>query len=285
MTSDLKLPKTLLITSHILDIKLRSGNVHSANGLTDFLFPLIDDVEGKIGMVASARGDAAMPNEEDMFELEERRIGYVFRLKSNAVLKRLAEPHLKKNTEDRFENCSEWTVELSYQAETWSTLRRIVLVIVKQDQIDLFEPYNYFFLVTNWTVDQMSGDDLLSFYRRRGTMERWIGEFKDVLTPTLSCAARQRKTGSGNSKFRDDLACNEALLLLYASAYNLLNTARRLMEKATGDGWSLRRFREQILKTAMHFTLHARQIKAWITRSSAELWQLLGVRIVRLHPV
>jgi len=273
-------------TGDILDIKLRPGNVHSADGLSDFLFPLIDDVEGKIGLVASVRGDAAMPNENDMSELERRRIGYCFRIKSNAVLKRMAKPYLAYIRENRANDQNEWTVELSYQAEKWSKPRRIVLVIVKEKkQIDVFEPFNYFFLVTSWAEDQMSGSELLYFYRQRGTMERWIGEFKDVLEPALSCAARQRKTSNTVSKFRDDLACNEALLLLYASAYNLLNTARRLMEKATGEGWSLRRFREQVLKTAMHFTLHARQIKAWITRSSAELWQLLGLRIARLHPI
>ena len=73
-------------TSDILDIKLRPGNVHSADGLTDFLFPLIDDVEGKIGLVTSVRGDAAMPNDADLSELESRGIGYAFRLKSNAIL-------------------------------------------------------------------------------------------------------------------------------------------------------------------------------------------------------
>lgn len=272
-------------TGDILDIKLRPGNVHSADGLSDFLFPLIDDVEGKIGLVASVRGDAAMPNEDDMSKLESRRIGYCFRIKSNAVLKLLAEPYLNKIAKDRSDDRNEWTVELSYQAESWSRPRRIVLVIVEKNQIDFFDPYNHFFLITNWTEKQMSGFGLLDFYRQRGTMERWIGEFKDVLGPALSCATRQRKTDSVVSKFRDDLVCNEALLLLYASAYNLLNTARRLMENATGEGWSLRRFREQVLKTAMHFTLHARQIKAWITRSSAGLWQLLGLRIAKLHPI
>ncbi len=272
-------------TGDILDVKLRSGNVHSADGLSDFLFPMIDDVQGKIGIVASVRGDAAMPNEADMSELERRRIGYVFRLKTNAVLKRLAEPYLNLDTEDGFGDRVERTIELSYQAESWSRPRRLVLVIVENAQVDLFEPYNYFFLITDWSENETSGFELLEFYRQRGTMERWIGEFKDVLEPALSCSARPRQTGNTVPKFRDDLACNEALLLLYASACNLLNTARRLMEKATKEGWSLRRFREQVLKIAIHFTLHARQIQAWITRSAAELWLLLGLRIIKLHPI
>ena len=270
-------------TGDILDIKLRPGNVHSADGLSDFLFPLIDEVEGKIGLVASVRGDAAMPNEDDLSELERRRTGYAFRIKSNDVLKRLAEPYLANITKGHFGERDEWTAELTYQAGSWSRPRRIVLVIVEQEQIDLFEPFNHFFLVTDWTEQQMSGFDVLDFYRQRGTMERLIGEFKDVLEPVLSCASRQRNNTTEN--VRDDFACNEALLLLYCLAYNLLNIARRLMEKATGKGWSLRRFREQVLKTAVHFTLHSHRIWAWITRSSAELWQLLGLRIIKLHPI
>lgn len=271
-------------TGDVLDIELRPGNVYSAEGLTDFLFPLIDDVEGKIGLVASVRGDAAMPNEDDMSELERRGVGYVFRLKSNAVLNRMAEPFL-----DNFWDCvpegkSECAIELSYQAGSWSKARRVVLVIVEKEEYDLIEPFNYFFLVTNWTEEHISGADLLDYYRQRGTMERWIGEFKDVLEPALSCSARPRKPPAYYAR-RDDLACNEALLLLYASAYNLMNIGRRLMEKATGEGWSLRRFRERVLKTAMHFTFHARRICAWITSSGAMLWQLLGSRIARLYPV
>lgn len=271
-------------TGHVLDIKLRKGNVHSADGLCDFLFPLIEEVKGKIGIVASVRGDAAMPFEESLAGLEERRIHYAFRIKNNAVLKQMAEPYVSQAIRENSDDWKEAVVELSYQAEVWSVPRRIVLVIVKQDQIELFEPYNYFFLITNWTEDEMSDYDILDFYRKRGTMERWIGEFKDTLAPSLSCASRKRKSGS-TVKERDDFACNEALLLLYALSYNLLNTARRLMEKATGEGWSLRRFREQVLKTAVHFTLSSRQIWAWITRSAAELWQLLGRRITKLHPI
>jgi len=127
-------------TGDILDIKLRTGNVHTAEGLNGFLFPLIEKVEGKIGLVVSVRGDAGMPNEKDLSELEERRIGYAFRIKSNAVLKRLAEPHLADIAKRKPDNRKEWTVELSYQAESWSKPRRIALVIVEKEQNDLFEP-------------------------------------------------------------------------------------------------------------------------------------------------
>ena len=275
---------TLAETGDILDIQLREGNVSSAHQIDRFLFPLIDEVEGTIGLAASVRGDAAMPSRDLLDDLEKRSTGYCFRIKSNAVLERLAKPYLDNIPPHQPESQCEWTAELSYQANTWSHPRRIVMVIVEQKQMDLFEPFNHFFLLTDWTEEQISGSDLLDYYRQRGTMERWIGEFKDVLEPSLSCSSRPRKTVEHTTK-RDDFACNEALLLLYALAYNLLNTVRRLMEKATREGWSLRRVREQVLKAAVHFTLHARRIWAWVARPTAELWTLLGRQIIRLHPV
>lgn len=225
-----------------------------------------------------------MPSQKLLDDLERGHTRYCFRIKSNPVLERLATPYLENLPPYQPESQRQWTAELAYQADSWSHPRRIVMVIVEQKQMDLFEPFNHFFLVTNWTKEQKSGSDLLEYYRRRGTMERWIGEFKDVLQPSLSCACRPRKKVKRTTQ-RDDFACNEALLLLYALSYNLLNTVRRLMEKATRQGWSLRRLREQVLKAALHFTLHSRQIWAWVTRPTAELWTLLGRQIIRLHPV
>jgi len=275
---------TLAETGDILDIQLREGNVASAHELDNFLLPLIDEVEANIAQVVAVRGDAGMPSEQTMSNLEKRRAGYCFRVKSNAVLERLAKPYLDKLPPQLPDSKREWYVELAYKAESWDHNRRIVMVIVEQKQMDLFEPFNHFFLVTNWTKEQICGEDLLEYYRQRGTMERWIGEFKDVLQPSLSCSSRQRKNVEYAAK-RDDFACNEALLLLYGLAFNMLNTVRRLMEKATNEGWSLRRVREQVLKAAAHFTLHARRIWAWVAKPAAGLWTMLGRQIMRLHPI
>jgi len=48
------------------------------------------------------------------------------------------------------------------------------------------------------------------------------------------------------------------------------------MEQATDEAWSLRRVREQVLKAAVHFTLHARRIWAWVAKPAARLWNELG---------
>ena len=262
-------------TGDILDIQLREGNVASADQLDEFLFPLIEEVKQNLGDSVSVRGDAGMPSEPIMSELEARGKGYCFRVKSNSVLEILAKPYLDNLPPRQPNNMREWVAELKYQAVSWSHPRRIVMVVVEQEQIDLFEPHNHFFLVTDWNMEQISGAELLEFYRQRGTMERWIGEFKDVLQPSLSCASRPRNKSEQPIK-RDDFACNEALLLLHALAYNLLNIVRRMMEQATDEAWSLRRVREQVLKAAVHFTLHARRIWAWVAKPAACLWNKLG---------
>lgn len=272
-------------TGNIIKVKLRDGHCHTADGLVDFLSPLIKNVKGKIAQSISVRGDAGMPS-ETLFNLLEKKhkVKYCFRLKTNAVLDRLAKPFLAEFEKQPKCSRKEMAVELTYRAASWSRARRVVLMIVDESgQLDFFKPYNYFFLVTNWTEDKKSGLDLLEFYRQRGTMERWIGEFKDVLAPSLSCSTRPR--GDNIELTRDDFACNEALLMLNALAYNLMNISRRLMERATGDGWSLRRFREQVLKSAVRFSLSGRQIFAWVAEPAAKLWHLLGGAIASLHPV
>lgn len=271
-------------TGDILDIKLRPGNVYTSDGLEDFLFPLIDKVEGMIGMIPAVRGDAGMPSEPVLHKLEEHRVGYAFRIKSNSVLKKMAAPVLDSLKKQGAKDFGEMTVELSYQAESWSQSRRIVLVIIEKGQQDLFEPYRYFFLLTNWTEEELSSFDLLEYYRQRGTMERWIGEFKNVINPALSCSGRPRP-GTKKSHDRDDLSCNQSLLLLYALGYNLLNLCRNLMCQQTGKGWSIGRFREQVLKTGVRIVFHARQIHICIMESAASLWRIMERAFMKFHPI
>ncbi len=45
---------------------------------------------------------------------------------------------------------------------------------------------------------------------------------------------------------------NEVLFLLNLLGYGILHPGRVLMERATRRGWSLRRFRERVLRVASH---------------------------------
>ena len=48
----------------------------------------------------------------------------------------------------------------------------------------------------------------------------------------------------------DAFACNEVRLLVACLAYQIMHIARRVMAKATGTGWSLRRLRERVLRAS-----------------------------------
>jgi hypothetical protein len=106
-------------------------------------------------------------------DLTAENVRFVGRLKSNRVLETMAAPHLWRPVGRPPKGGYEEVVELgSYQAETWKHPQRVILVIIdrpdpKTGQLPLF--VKHFFLVTNWTEEQKSGENVLEHYRRRGT--------------------------------------------------------------------------------------------------------------------
>jgi hypothetical protein len=161
-------------------------------------------------------------------------------------------------------------VELGwYQAEDWIFPQRVVLVVVDQPdpktgQLELFP--RYFFLVTTWTKEEKSSEELLAHYRRRGTFEDRFAEFNDAIGAHLS-----------SPRFAE----NEASLLMYLLAMNLAAVLRAEMEAATGNGWDLGRLQRTVLRAG------AKVIKAghclWVHLAAAvvPLWELLIRRIAR----
>lgn len=274
-------------TGDWLAVKLRPGHVHTSVGLTDFLFPLIERCEKEIYQVSSVRGDAGMPSEDLLGGLDLRRVGYCFRLATNDVLERLAEPLVRRPvgrppTEPRM-----WGHELEYRAETWGRARRVVLVVVEEPG-ELF--LRHFFLVTNWTKEQMPDEELLDFYRQRAVMEGHIGDLKSVLRPALPSTSREKSHVRGEKPRksrvlpRDGFACNEANLLLYALAYNLTNLMRRVTARATREPWRLRRCRDTLLQVAGKVVLHARRVTVVIRDEVAPLWSAFLETLHRLFP-
>jgi hypothetical protein len=303
-------------TGDWVDGMLRSGEVWTAEGAVEFVLNVLARVERDIGMVAMVRGDAGMVDEPMLSALEQRRSAkghpaptpYIFRLKTNAVLERLAEPYLRRPAGRPPLEGREWIHELEYQAESWSVPRRIVLVVVERP-FELF--VDSFFLVTNILAREWTGAEILEGYRPRGTMEGHLGELKSALMPALSCSERQRekKRTAAQREAADarDAACNEATMLLYLLAFNLANQARLLMEDAVPQpipetsghqslpdqprvaeyllprqGWSLERFREQVLKAAARFLLGSREVTVVLTGVAAEIWRRFWRRLNRL---
>lgn len=264
-------------TGDIVDARLRAGNVHTADEAAEFIHELLDRVESKICQVAAVRLDAGFPEENLLGSLEGRGKAYVARIKTNEVLERIAKPYLKRPTGRRPNEPRTWLHELSYQAQTWEQPRRIV-VVVQERPAELF--LHHFFLVTNYTAEQMSAEELLEFYRQRGNAENFIGELKSVLEPALSSAVRtkqhyrERAPGQRYESV-DSFAVNEVRLLLNALASNVLHGLRQMLVAATGQGWSLQRMRERVLRVGARVVVHARRAVIVINQAHARVWNKL----------
>lgn len=263
-------------TGDLLDVRLREGNVHTADGALEFVLPLLDRMERDLCQVASVRMDAGFPEERLLAGLEQREVGYVARLRKNRRLEKLAAAFVA-SWEPGPDTPREAFQELSYQADSWSRSRRVVAVL-QQESDELFP--RCFFLLTSWDAEQMPAAALLALYRQRGTAEAHLGELMSGLDPCLSSTRRPKSHYRGEEPKRryastDPFAANEVRLLLNALAYALVHAVRTLMEKVTGEGWSLRRVMERVLKVPARLLLHSRRIVVVLTPAAAALWARL----------
>ena len=272
-------------TGDLMGVRLRPGRAYTADGGLEFILPLLERMEQEYCVKVSVRVDAGFPKEEFLLPLEERGTKYVYRIKNNPLLNRLAEPYLKRPQGRPPEEPRTWFHELRYQAKEWSRERRVVLV-VREVPEELF--LRHFFLITNWSQERMSGPALLKHYRHRGTAEGYLGELMDVLAPALSSTSRPKSHYAGKplqtySESIDPFAVNETRLLLTAITYNLMNAGRIMMEKASRHGWSLRRFVEWVLKVPARVLLHARGVEVVIGSSATAQWNRLGTQLACLR--
>jgi hypothetical protein len=264
-------------TGDILDVQLREGQVHTANAALEFIEPVLQRVEQHVSQKVALRMDAGFPEDRLLSHLEQRGTLYVARVRNTSVLKdeaalprffHLGMPRGQPQT---------FFYEWQYQAQGWSRPRRAVLVL-QQVQGELFP--NAFWLVTSWTAEQMSAPDLLEHYRQRGTAEAHMGELMDVLAPALSSAPRPKRHYRGQPPVErtvsvDSFAHNQVRLLLNALAYNLVHATRALLEDSTGEGWSLLRVRQRVLKVASRLLVHSRRVILVIGQQAAGYWRAL----------
>lgn len=270
-------------TGDLVDARLRPGRAHTAEGDLDFIRPLIDQVEKRIGQVVAVRVDAGFPDEPFLKGLEDIRVPYVARIKNNPVLDRMAEPYLKRPVGRPPQQPRTWFHEMSYQAKSWSQARRVILVVVERSG-ELIP--DYFWLLTSWTEAQRSAESLLELYRQRGTAEGHQGELKSVLEPALSSSPRPKQTYRGQPPKKqypsgDSFAHNEVLLLLNMLAYNLMHLARTLLESDTQQGWSLKRLQERVLRVPARVLVHGRRAVVVLSETVAGLWRGLWDKLMR----
>ena len=91
-------------TGDIPDLRLREGQVHTADGGLEFVLEVLERAERHLCGKAAVRFDAGYPGEPLMAALEERGTHHVARVRNNAVLKRLALPAMDAAVWDALSN-------------------------------------------------------------------------------------------------------------------------------------------------------------------------------------
>lgn len=300
--------------------ELGIGSEYSSHGAPELMLPVISQLERKTGCRIRVRGDAAYADEKFMRPLEEHQdasgvhapVRYCFRLKTNAVLNAMVAPYLKVPPGPRPQEPRSWVYELSYRAAEWRHGRRVILV-VKEEPNKLFP--EYFLLVTNYEKCEMSGQEVWDYYRQRGTMEADIAQLKTTLRPSLASSDRSPKEEQESrdeearfSAAQKEAFSNEATLLVFLLAYNMMALGARLMtrvcpvadqaqsghargprcqratDKVAGWGWSLQRFREQVLKCAGRLLTGGKQLRVIVSAGASELWIRFWQAIATVQP-
>jgi hypothetical protein len=220
-----------------LKVKLRPGNVHSADGWEEFLEPVLRHYVGK-GISVKVRGDAAFAI-PGLYELcEELGIDYAVRIKENKKLAEKLEEYTRRPVGRPGKDPVIKYVSFRYRAGTWKKERRIVAKI-EQHPGELFPRIGYIVTSLKWGNKQV-----VKFYNKRGTCEQWIKEGKHALNWTrLSCRGFDE---------------NEVRLKLFIMAYNLGNIFRTLALPEGIRDWSLRTIQLKLIKVGGRLIRHAR---------------------------
>ena len=253
----------------ILHAVLRQGSCHSASGAMRTVREAIRKGR-QLAVHLDVRIDAGLVEGKVLDTIDDEGVHFVGRIKDNAVLDRLAQPHVSRSPGRPAKDGDEFVIELgTYQAKSWTRPYRLVLVVVdlpdpKTGLRQLFP--HYFFLVTNWTVQQRGGWNLLGHYRDRGTFEDRLSEFN-------ACV--------GHSLPADSFEANEATLLLKLLALNLAGMIRGELEDDSPTGWDLRRVQQTVLKVGARIVEHGERLIVDIAQAAGVLWGRLLQRIGR----
>ena len=203
------------------------------------------------------------------------------------MLDKLAVPYLTRPVGRPPVEPRTWTVEMSYQAKSWSKPRRVILVILEKPG-ELF--LDYFWLVTSWKQEEKHASELLDHYRQRGTAEGVFGELMDTISPLLSSNIRPKAHYRGNA-FKDarplnlSFWTNEVRLILAALSYNLIHAVRSVVKKTNGVGISIKRVRERYLRISSRIIVHARRATVIVAEDVRDRWDTVWRKMGVLDPI
>jgi hypothetical protein len=218
---------------------LRNGNVHSADNWRSVLEPIVNRYQAD-DIPRFFRGDAAFADPNIYRYLKAEAYFYAILLKENPILHKKIEPMLSRPVGRPPKKPIVLYYSFRYQAASWKIARRVVAKI-EWHEGELFPRIN--FIVTNL---RWKSSNVVKFYNKRGTAEQWIKEDKYALNWTrLSC---------------HDFVDNQVRLQLFALAYNLGNFLRHLALPKSVKQWSLRTFRDKLVKIGAKVISHSRYV-------------------------
>lgn len=242
-----------------LAVKLRPGNVHSAENWEAVLLPEIERQQ-KQGKDVVVRADAAFAKPELYEVLEKRGVKYAIRIPSNDILEREVAELLTRSVGRPSHKPVVRYKNFRYHAASWTTVRRVVAK-VEWHCGELFPRVG--FIVTTLELDNRA---VVRFYNKRGTAEQWIRAGKEAVKLTrLSC-----------HRFR----ANEVRLWLSVIAYNLGNLWRRLALPRRIGNWSLTSLQQRLVKTGGRLVRHARYY--WLLLAEGHLSRRLFGSMLRM---
>ena len=227
---------------------LRPGNAPGARGALEILRRLIPRLRAAFpGAVLRVRMDGGFATPEVFAFLEEQsRLEYVINMASNAVLKRLVEPAMKRVRRQTKKSGKTEHVygECLYGAKSWGKKRRIIYKaeVVRHGE---HEPKdNPRFVVTNmkqspqWLYEEV--------YCQRGDIENRIKELHDGLEiGRTSCT---------------DFWANQFRVLMTAAAYVLMQELRLHSAHTDCERAQVSTLRQRLLKLGAYVVVSVRRI-------------------------
>jgi hypothetical protein len=222
-----------------LGVKLRNGNVHSAEGALEVLVPIVKRHRDRFKRFW-LRADAAFGKPEIYEYCEGNRITYFIRLKPNNALTDLIEPHLRRPVgRPPKSGIQTKLIDFYYQAGSWDKPRRVICKIERHEG-ELFPRIG--FIVTN---SRLSAGKVVKVYNGRAEIENRIKEGNNAL--------RCDKTSC--TKFE----ANEARFKIGVLAYNLLHILRKFYIRGEGVRRSIEWLILRLIKVGARVSYHAKR--------------------------
>ncbi len=223
-----------------LAAELRPGNVHSADGVLDFIRPIVARYHAWFKLFWF-RGDAAFAQPDVYDYCEAEHITYFIRLPINDTLKKIMEPEISTRPVGRLPKSGVKVrlFEFPYRAGTWKKRRRVICKIEWHND-ELFPRVG--FIVTNSTNPAWK---VVRAYNGRANVENRIKEAKNTL--------RWDKTSC--HKFE----ANQARLKMGALAYNLLHMIREFHLHGEDVKRSMEWLIRRIIKAASRISYSGRR--------------------------